>query len=243
MKIVLIIQARMNSQRLPGKVLKPILGKPMLSYLIERVKRVSEINEIVLATTIHNSDEPVADLGRKQRVTVFRGSEEDVLSRFYEAAKLCKADAVVRVTGDCPVIDPNIVGQVIRCFKEKCRNVDYVSNILKRTYPRGLDTEIFSFKALQEAFEEGASPFEREHVTPFIYNQPNRFRLASVEYPLNLSKHRWTVDTREDFELLQNIISSLYPSNPSFTLEDILELIQAHPEWEALNAHIAQKTN
>ncbi len=243
MKIVLMIQARMNSERLPGKVLKPILGKPMLSYLIERVKQVKEVNEIVLATTVNDNDDAVADFGRSQGVTVFRGSEEDVLSRFYEAAKLCKADAVVRVTGDCPVIDPQIVSKVIQKFKESRGSVDYASNILKRTYPRGLDTEIFSFKALEEAFQESTSSSEREHVTPFIYNRPNRFRLVSVEHSVNLSKHRWTVDTPEDFKLLQNIISSLYPTNPSFTLEDILKLIQTHPECLTLNAHITQKAH
>lgn len=243
MKIVLIIQARMNSERLPGKVLKPILGKPMLSYLIERVKQVKEVNEVVLATTVNDSDDAIADLGRKEGIAVFRGSEDDVLSRFYEAAKMCRADAVVRVTGDCPVIDPHVISQVIQCFQEKRGNVDYVSNFVKRTHPRGLDAEIFSFRALEEAFQESTSTSEREHVTPFIYHRPSRYRLASVEHSVNLSKHRWTVDTPEDFILLQNIISSLYPLNPSFTLEDIVKLIQTHPEWENLNAHVTQKAH
>lgn len=243
MKLVLIIQARMNSKRFPGKVLKPILGRPMLEYLIERVKRVNEVNEIALATTENDNDAPVVNLGRRQGITVFQGSEADVLSRFYGAAKLCHADAVIRVTGDCPLIDPKVISKVIRLFQKKSKQVDYVSNVLKRTYPRGMDTEVFSFAALEDAHQSAQFQYDREHVTPFIYKHSDRYRLANVEYSMNLSHHRWTVDTPEDFELIQRIVSAFCPSNPIFTLEDILELIEAHPEWEIFNAHITQKSN
>jgi spore coat polysaccharide biosynthesis protein SpsF len=241
LKVVAIIQARMNSSRLPGKILYKVLDKALLSLQIERVKKVSLIDEIVIATTINSCDEPIVELCQKLDVACYRGSELDVLKRYYEAASAFKANAIVRLTSDCPVIDPFTVDRVIAHYLFHSAHVDYVSNILNRSYPRGMDTEIFSMEALRIANYETTLMHDREHVTPYIYTHPERFRLESVEYLSNESHHRWTVDTMEDFQLIAKIIESLYPSNPSFTLEDMLTLLQKHPEWSEINAFVQQK--
>ncbi|MGE5403412.1 MAG: cytidylyltransferase domain-containing protein [Candidatus Saccharibacteria bacterium] len=241
MKVVLIIQARMTSTRLPGKILREIMGKPLLQYQIERLRKVDLAHEIVIATTANNSDQPVVELCSKLGVKYFRGPEDDVLERFYRAALENQADVVVRLTGDCPVIDPLIVNKVIGLYLDNQDKVDYVSNVLQRTYPRGMDTEVFSFQVLREAFNEAAAPAEREHVTPFIYGQPNRYRLANVAYTRDESRYRWTVDTPDDFELIKRIIESLYPIKHDFTLEDMLDLFDKNSEWYSINSHVEQK--
>lgn len=238
-KVALIVQARMASTRLPGKILKEVLGKPLLSYLIERLRRVRLAETLVLATTTHSREQPIVDLCEKEKVSCFRGSEEDVLARYEEAAKFCGASSVVRITSDCPLIDPELIDQVIDYYQS--HPVDYVSNTLVPSYPRGMDVEVFSFKALQEAAHEATSLYDREHVTPFIYHHPDRFRLANVSYPQNESSHRWTLDTIEDFELIEKLIENLYPTHPEFTLSDLLKLSARHPEWSLINAHIKQK--
>jgi spore coat polysaccharide biosynthesis protein SpsF len=236
LKIVAIIQARMNSTRLPGKILYKVLDKALLTLQIERIRRVTLIDEIVIATTTNNGDEPIVELCQKLDVACYRGCELDVLTRYYEAATIFKANAIVRLTSDCPVIDPFTVDRVISHYLFHSSNVDYVSNILKRSYPRGMDTEIFSIEALRIAHHEAGLMHDREHVTPYIYTHPERFRLEPVEYISNESHHRWTVDTIEDFQLIAKIYESLYPSNPNFTLEDMLVLLQKHPEWCKINA-------
>ncbi len=241
MKTVIIVQARMTSTRLPGKVLKPILGKPMLTYQIERLQRVSRADELVIATTTNAADEPIVSLCHDMTVPVFRGSEEDVLSRYYEAAAEHQAEVVVRITSDCPLIDPAVVDTVIDFYLSYRSEYDYVSNTLERTYPRGMDCEVFPFSVLETAAREATLPPDREHVTPFVYRQPQRFRLANVAYHEDKSHLRWTVDTPEDFQLIARMMEALYPTNPLFTLEDCLALIDRHPEWTALNAHVEQK--
>lgn len=241
MKIVIIVQARMTSTRLPGKVLKMVLGKSLLEYQIERLRRVKLAHEIVIATTTNAADEPIVELCDRLSLSYFRGSEQDVLARYHEAAKLHQADGVVRVTSDCPLIDPQVIDKVIQFYMNHQGEYDYVSNCLERSYPRGMDTEVFSFQALQQAFLEATAPPEREHVTPFIYRQPERYRLAQVVYFQNQSHHRWTVDTPEDFELIKRIIEALDPKFPEFTLEDCLNLLEQHSDWSIINAHIEQK--
>lgn len=241
MKTVIIVQARMTSTRLPGKVLKQVLGKPLLEYQIERLQRVKLANEIVIATTTNETDEPIVELCNRLAVAYFRGSEDDVLSRYYGAATAHKADLVVRVTSDCPLIDPQVIDTVIDYCLQNQSHYDYVSNSLERTYPRGMDTEVFSFSTLQQAFGEATAQPDREHVTPFIYRQPARYRLGHVIYSEDCSHHRWTVDTPEDFELIQKIIEEIYPSEPCFTLENCLRLLQQHPDWYCINSHIEQK--
>jgi len=242
MKIVTIIQARMGSTRLPGKVLKEVLGKPLLAYQIERVRRSARTDRIVVATTVKPEDEPIVALCRELQVDVFRGSENDVLSRYYGAATEAGADVVVRLTSDCPLIDAGVVDRVIEAFLASPGGAyDYTSNCYERTYPRGMDTEVFSIAALKEANERAALPSEREHVTPYIITRPERFRMTNVAYFSDQGRHRWTVDTPEDFELIQRILEALYPGKPAFTLEDALALLERYPDWANLNSHIEQK--
>ncbi|MHC5737313.1 cytidylyltransferase domain-containing protein [Nostoc sp.] len=241
MKTVIIVQARMTSTRLPGKVLKKVLDKPLLEYQIERLKRVNLADEIVIATTINSTDLPIIELCNRLSVPYFRGSENDVLARYHGAAKEHHADVVVRITSDCPLIDPQVIDKVIQFYLDYRYKYDYVSNCLERSYPRGMDTEVFSFLALHQAFLEATEQPEREHVTPFINMQPERYRLTQVVYSENQSLHRWTVDTADDFELIKRIIEALYPKFPNFTLEDCLDLLKQYPDWPIINAHVEQK--
>lgn len=241
MNIVAVIQARMTSTRLPGKVLKKILNKTLLEYELERISRSKHINKIVVATTTNETDDPIVALCNQLSFSCYRGSEEDVLSRYYEAAKEYNADVVVRLTSDCPLIDPLIIDHVIESYLEYPTKYDYVSNTMQRSYPRGMDTEVFSFQVLSEASREATEYFHKEHVTPFIWGNAERFKLREVLYSNDHSHHRWTVDTPEDFELIKLIIENLYPQNLRFRLEDILCLISDNPEWSLINAHIEQK--
>jgi spore coat polysaccharide biosynthesis protein SpsF len=240
-KVAAIIQARMGSTRLPGKVLKKVLGKTLLDYQIERVKRAKTIDEIIIATTTKESDDPIAQICQKLSIPYYRGSEEDVLSRYYEAATKFNVDVVVRLTSDCPIIDPNIIDNVVEHYLENKDRYDYVSNTLTRTYPRGLDTEVMSYEVLKRVHEEAKELVYREHVTAYIYHHPDQFRLCNVSNEKNESKHRWTVDTEEDFELIEKIISKLYPENTYFNMDDVLKLIDENPTWIDINSHIEQK--
>ena len=241
MKTVIIVQARMTSTRLPGKVLKTVLNKPLLEYQLERLREVKLADEVIIATTINSSDQPIIDLCDCLSIPFYRGSEEDVLSRYYEAAMQFQADTIVRITSDCPLIDPEIIDRVIDYYQQNHPNFDYVSNCLGRTYPRGMDTEVFSFKSLDEAFNQATAQGDREHVTPFIYRQFDRYNLGQVNYFQNHSEHRWTIDTLEDFELIKIIIESLYPSKPKFSLQDCLDLSSQNSEWRMINKYIEQK--
>jgi len=239
-KTVIIIQARMTSTRLPGKVLRTVLGKPLLAYQLERLQRVRAADEIVVATTVNETDDAIVNVCKQLNVLHFRGSEQDVLERYYQAAVKRSADTIVRITSDCPIIDPRVVNQVIE-FYHGHTECAYVSNCLPRTYPVGMDTEVFPFEALEKAYYEAVSAPDREHVTGFIERQPEVFRQANVPYVADCSHYRWTVDTAEDFEVISSILTALYPRNPYFTLEDCLELLTVHPEWEAINSHVKQK--
>ena|SRR5690554_1274855 len=241
MKTTIIVQARMGSTRLPGKILREVLGKPLLEYQLERLARVRTADMVVVATTGKEQDEPVVELCRRLGIRFFRGPEEDVLARYYLAAREYRAQTVARITADCPLIDPAVVDRVFRFYLNHKGKFDYVSNVRRRTYPRGMDTEVFSFRALEESYRETRREAEREHVTIFIKEHPERYRLGGVEYEKNFSRHRWTVDTMEDFQLIERIITALYPENPEFTLEDCLRLLARYPEWEKINAHIKQK--
>lgn len=241
MKIIIISQARMTSTRLPGKVLKEVLGKSLLEYHIERLLQVELADKLVIATTTNDTDQPIVELCEKLGVAYYRGSEEDVLSRYYEAAAQFGADVVIRVTSDCPLIDPGVVDKVIGMYIDNRDTYDYVSNALKRTYPRGLDTEVFSMATLEKAYKEAREQPEREHVTPYVYRHPELFRLANCGGSADYSQHRWTVDTPEDFELIRLILEELYPVNERFTWLDVLELLSKHSEWVEINAGVEQK--
>lgn len=240
MKIVAIIQARMGSTRLPGKILKKVLGKTLLEYQLERVQRSKLIDEIVVATTTKKSDDDIVSLCNSLNISTYRGSEEDVLSRYFEAAVQYEADIVVRLTSDCPLIDPNIVDQVIQLYLDN-QPIDYVSNAIERSFPRGLDTEVFSFATLKKAYEEATLQRDREHVTAYIYTNRHLFSLTYLKNDRDYRHYRWTVDTKEDFELIRLILEEIYPNNPTFTMHDIIELLNDHPNWIKINAHIEQK--
>lgn len=241
-KIVIIIQARMGSTRLPGKSMKELLGMPMLAFLLERLSLVKLADSIVVATSDKPEDDSIAALCEAKKIPCFRGSEEDVLSRYKGAAEKAHATAVVRISGDCPLMDPAIVDQIIQRYIDLAPEVDYVSNTLERTFPRGMDVELFSKSALDQAEEQSKKREEREHVTPYIYRHPELFHLHNVRASKDHSSLRLTVDTPADFQLIHLICEALYPTKPQFTLEDILKLFHKHPEWISINADIKQKT-
>ncbi len=242
MQINVFVQARMGSTRLPGKVLKPVLDRPLLDYLVERLCQAREIDKIVILTTTQRADDVIARYCQKKSVPCFRGAEDDVLDRYYQAALHYHSDGIVRITADCPLIDPDILDQVVKVFKENLPKIDYVSNSLERTFPRGLDVEVFSFSALEQAFLHAKRPEEREHVTLYLYRHPTLFYLKNVAHHPSLAHCRWTVDTPEDFALVRLILEHLYPKHPHFKLKDILKLLNEHPDWYQLNAHIEQKS-
>lgn len=241
LKIVMIIQARMGATRLPGKPLKKVMDRPLLSYLIERLKRVNNISTLIIATTTQPQDDLIETFCKKEKITVFRGSEEDVLDRYYQAAKKYQADVIIRITADCPLIDPKVIEQAIQFYLTHYPLYDYVSNTHKRTFPRGMDVELFSMQCLEEAAQEARLKNEREHVTPFIYNHPERYKIGEIQYSSNQANHRWTVDTPEDLALISLILQTLYPRHPQFTLQEILQELDNHPEWSLINARIQQK--
>lgn len=232
-KIVAIIQARMGSTRLPGKVLKPIVGEPMLARMLERVKRAKKVDAVVVATTDKTEDDAVAELAEKCGVRVFRGDEKDVLDRFYKAAQEAGADVVVRLTGDCPLHDPAVIDEVVQHFLMS--GVDYTRT--PENYPEGLDTEVFSFAALERAAREAVLPSEREHVTPYIRNHPELFRIDDAwnSEGNDYSEMHWSVDTERDFEFITKIYKQLFSVNQSFTKDDVLALLARQPELLEIN--------
>jgi spore coat polysaccharide biosynthesis protein SpsF len=234
-----IIQARMSSTRLPGKVLLDLAGEPMLARVVERTRRAKRVEDVIVATTVEPEDDPIVELCRSRSWNVFRGSRDDVLDRYYQAAVADGADPIVRITSDCPVIDAEIIDRVAGSVT----GVDYASNINpRRTFPRGLDVEVFTFAALSATWRDDRDPSGREHVTPFFYRHPERFRIALVESDRSeTASHRWSVDTPEDYELLRRIFGHF--RDAEFGWLDVLELLEHHPDWIALNRHIEQKTH
>ncbi|WP_035289864.1 glycosyltransferase family protein [Clostridium sp. KNHs214] len=242
MRVVCIMQARTGSTRLPGKVLKNICGKTVLEHDVERLRKIRNIDEIVIATTDKENDNKIVEEALRLKVKYFRGSEDDVLSRYYYAAKKYKADVVVRVTSDCPLIDYEVSEKIIQYYLDNNDKYDYVSNTIKRTYPRGLDTEVFSFRTLEKAFNESKLQRDREHVTPYIWDNSNIFKLYYYKNDIDYSELRWTLDTEEDFQLINKIYDLLYPHMISeFRFKDILDLYNDYPELKSINANIEQK--
>jgi spore coat polysaccharide biosynthesis protein SpsF len=238
LRIVTIIQARMNSTRLPGKVLQEIAGRSMLERVVERCRWAKLPQSTIIATTTDDGDDAIVEACRKIDVPVFRGSEQQVLDRYREAARAHRAQAVVRVTCDCPLVDAEVMDRVIRTLLDA--GADYASNTLQRTYPRGLDTEAFTMNALETAWRECKDPAACVHVTPFIYGAPDRFRLESCEGEGNYANHRWTVDTAEDLELIREIYARL-GDKEQFGWREVLALFDSDPKLAAMNAHVAQK--
>ena len=238
MKTVAIIQARMGSTRLPGKALIDIQGKPMLWHVVNRTRPVKLLDEVVVATTTNEADQAIVSLCEAEGWLYYRGSEEDVLDRYYRAALDYGADIIVRITSDCPLIDPGIVDVVIKAFLQE--QADYASNTLPpRTYPRGMDAEVFSFTSLERAWKEDTNPALREHVTPYIYRHPERFKLVRVAHEVDLSQMRWTVDTVEDLTFIRKIYDCL--GSADFQWEDVLNVLSKHPELSKINENVKQK--
>ncbi|PEK99089.1 cytidylyltransferase domain-containing protein [Bacillus sp. AFS017336] len=240
MKVVAIIQARMGSTRLPGKVLLKVLNKPLLAYQIERVKRAKLIDEIVVATTTNEIDQKIVDFCEFMSISYYRGSEDDVLSRYFEAASLYNADLIVRITSDCPLIDPAIIDTVINEFKLNMDHIDYASNTVQRSFPIGMDIEVMSFSLIKTINQLQLPKSYREHVTPFIYRS-HKYSIKQIVQNVNKSHIRLTVDTPEDFKLISTIIEEIYPTNPFFTLLDLYDLFDRKPELLTINHHIKQK--
>ena len=238
MKTVAIVQARLGSTRLPGKVLKDIAGQTMLQRVMERAGRIEGVDEAVVATTRSDRDDAILDACRHMGIRCVRGSEDDVLSRYRLAAEEASAEAVVRVTSDCPLLDPGVSGLVVRRFVEE--RPDYASNIEERTWPRGLDTEIFTWEALAKADREADQQYQREHVTPFIEEQPDAFQILSVIGEEDHSHHRWTVDTPEDLRFVRAVYDVLGAAG-TFPWRDVLALVHENPELIEINRHVRQK--
>jgi spore coat polysaccharide biosynthesis protein SpsF len=238
LKIAAIIQARMGSTRLPGKVLKDLAGETVLGRVVGRLRRCRLIGELMVATTDHPADDAIVAECRKCSVAVSRGDQDDVLDRYYRAAQLAKADVVVRITSDCPLIDPEITDRTINAFVEK--RPDYASNVLVRTYPRGLDTEVLSVDALARCWKVAAKPYEREHVTPYIYEHPAEFEILAVTNDVDYSAQRWTLDTPQDLAFLRAVYSRL-EGQGLFSWRDVIALLELHPELASLNRAVRQK--
>lgn len=241
MKIVAIIEARMTSSRLPGKVLLPVLGQPMLHHLITRLRAVQSINEIVIATTTNAADDVLVEFAAKEKVMVFRGSELDVMARVIGAAELSGADVIVEITGDCPIIDPDIVEQTIQMYLH--HDAAYVSNAHVRSYPDGMDTQVFRLDTLKQSASMTKDPLDREHVSLHIRNHPELFPKAHLVAPPSLywPKLGLTLDEPKDYELLKNIIEHFGPDNLIFSCLDVVRLLRQKPEWVAINQTVVRK--
>jgi spore coat polysaccharide biosynthesis protein SpsF len=213
-------------------------GATVLSRVISRIQRCQYINEVVVATSTSPADDAIVSESRRQGVKAFRGSEQDVLDRFYHVAQDLRSDVVVRITSDCPLIDPEVSDRTIRSFLDG--QPDYASNALQRTYPRGLDTEVMKFEALESAWHNATEPYQREHVTPYLYENPKRYRLRSVTQEKDQSEYRWTLDTVEDLEFLRAVYARL-DSTGDFSWRDVLQLIDRDPSLSQINKHVKQK--
>ena len=238
MKIGAIIQARMGSTRLPGKVLLDIGGKSMLERTIRRVQLAKSLTDVVVATSTEHADDAIEAECRRLGVDVFRGSEDDVLDRYYRAALSFGLDVIVRITADCPLIDPEVIDFVITRYLDV--KPDYASNIIERTYPRGLDTEVFSFYTLETIWKEAHQEYQRVHVTPFVYQNPTRFNLLIVKDDQDNSRYRWTVDTQKDLNLIRKIYQNL-GDQESFSWQEILSVLSQNPELVLINTSVTQK--
>jgi len=231
--ILCVLQARMSSSRLPGKVLKPILGRPMLSLQVERIKKSKRIDKLIVATSIDKSDDAIEEFCGDEGLSCFRGSLDDVLDRYYQASIIESPDHVVRLTGDCPVLDPEILDEMIEYYLDS--QFDYVCNTQKPTFPDGLDAWIFSFDVLERSWKNAKLPSEREHVTAYIKNHPSDFKIGSFESDVDYSSHRWTVDEIEDYELVSKIYEYLYPKNKNFDMNHILQFEANNSEVFSIN--------
>lgn len=241
-RICATIEARMGSTRLPGKVLAEACGKPMLELMIERVRRVSALDEIIVATTLNEGDDKIVEFCSRQSIGCYRGSEEDVLTRILEAARAYDADVIVELTGDSPLIDPGVISEVVEAYLSS--GADYVSNILERSYPIGMDTQVFATKILEDVSRRTDDPIDREHVSLYIYSHPEVYSLENVAASGAMNRHhdlRLTLDTPEDLALIVAVYDALYSKNTEFSLIEIIEFLDSRPDIAMLNANVIQR--
>jgi spore coat polysaccharide biosynthesis protein SpsF len=236
MKIAAIIQARMGSTRLPGKVLLPLEGKPVLRHVIERVRASRYVTDTVIATTESDDNLPIVKLCEELGAQVYRGSENDVLDRYYRAAKLLNPGHVVRITSDCPIMDAEVIDSVVKLHLES--GSDYTSNTMVETFPDGEDVEAFTFASLEKAHKEARLKSEREHVTPYIKKNKILFKLTNLVSDKDYSRKRWTIDNLEDYEFLKVVFKNLYRINPLFGMTDVIAFLEKNPGIESINRHI-----
>jgi spore coat polysaccharide biosynthesis protein SpsF len=236
MNVVAIIQSRMGSSRFPGKVMMEIAGRPMLFRVVERVRKASMVNLVTIATSIKSVDDPIFSYCEEEGIPCFRGSEEDVLDRFYRAAKHFQADVVVRLTSDCPLHDPVIIDLTVETLLEG--DVDFVSGGMKTTYPDGLDAAAFRIDVLESTWREAKLKSEREHVTPYIYHHPEIFRMKTIHHTEDLSYLRWTVDEPQDLEFVRAVYAHF--GDEAFGMKEVLDLLRRHPELNRINAGITR---
>lgn len=237
MNIVGIVQARMGSTRLPGKVLRCIGEKTMLARVMRRVQQVSLLDQVIVATTVNPADDAIVAECERLGIPVFRGDEQDVLDRYYHAARTYGAEVIVRITSDCPLIDPGIADLVISAFLVELP--DYANNTMTRTYPHGLDVSVMTATALDRAWREADEPYQREHVTPYIYQNPDLFRLLAVTGEADYSNHRWTVDTPYDLEFVRAVYAHM--DGDAFSWRDVLGMLAREPELMELSSRAWQK--
>jgi spore coat polysaccharide biosynthesis protein SpsF len=235
-----IVQARMGSTRLPGKALIDIEGLSMLARVIDRARRATVIDRIVIATTGQPHDDAIVEAARALEVDVYRGDEDDVLDRYYQAARAYPCEVVVRITSDCPLLDPGLVDAVVQPLLEPGSAIEYRANTLERTYPRGLDVEAVPFTTLERVWREARSAHERAHVFPHVYEHPEKFVLSGMKDPVDRSHMRWTVDTAEDLQFVRAVYAAL--GTRPFTWLDVLRVIDAHPGLLDINAQVRQKS-
>lgn len=238
MRVAAIIQARMGSSRLPGKVLRKVAGRPVLAHVLERVRACTRFDQVIVAAPDTPEDVAVLALADTCGVISFAGSLDDVLDRYYQAACAHPAEVIVRLTADCPLLDPAEIDRAVLYFMER-RDLDYLG--MGRTYPEGYGTEVFSFAVLERAWREATLPSEREHVTAYIWRHPERFRVAWLEYPVDLSRFRVTVDEEADLSVISAIMGALDPVLPMCGIDAVVTFLQAHPEIASLNSHFARQ--
>ncbi|MBI9043066.1 MAG: glycosyltransferase family protein [Anaerolineaceae bacterium] len=242
-KIVAIIQARMSSSRLPGKVLTEISGKPMLAYVVERARMSKFVDEVVVATTTDQSDDPIEAYCLTSKTPLYRGDLYDVLDRYYQTAKAYQADMVVRLTADCPLLDPNVLDETISAMVSQ--KADFGANRLpppwKRTYPIGLDVEVCTFHALERAWQEAGEKYHREHVMPYLYEEEGRFKVVVIDHEPDYGHMRWTVDTQEDLDLIRELMSRL-GNEGEFSWVDVLKIFEDDPQLAEINKSVQHKS-
>ena len=242
MKIVTIVQARTGSTRLPNKVLLPLAGKPLISRMLERVSRSKVTGKVIVAVTKEKSDDQLVDICTSEGYTIYRGCTTDLLDRHYQAALKYEGEAVVKIPSDCPLIDPKVITGVINTYISHKDEFDFISNLHPATYPDGNDVEIMSMLSLEKAWKEAKKNFEREHTTPYMWENPQLFRIGNVEWESGFNysmTHRWTIDYMEDYLFIKKIYDVLYNKNPDFGLNDILNLLKIHPELTEINKKYA----